>query len=168
MSRETAEEVLAFLRASFDSGVRTLDLTGGAPEMNPHFRWLVSEARALGVHVIDRCNLTILHEPGHEDLADFLAAHMVEVVASLPCYLEKNVDTQRGDGVFEGSVRALQRLNALGYSRPGSGLTLNLVYNPLGASLPPPQGELEQDYREELGARFGITFNALYALANMP
>ena len=168
MTRDTAEEVLAFLRASRESGVHTLDLTGGAPEMNPNFRWLVSEARALGAHVMDRCNLTILHEPGYEDLGEFLAAHQVEIVASLPCYLEENVDTQRGSGVFESSIRALQQLNALGYGVEGSGLTLNLVYNPVGASLPPPQAELEQDYRDELGSRFGITFNALYALANMP
>ena len=168
MSRETAEEVLAFLEASRRAGVRTLDLTGGAPEMNPNFRWLVSEARALGVHVMDRCNLTILLEPGHDDLAAFLAAHRVEIVASLPCYLEENVDTQRGSGVYESSITALRQLNALGYGREGSGLTLNLVYNPLGPKLPPPQAELEQDYRDELGSRFGITFNHLYALANMP
>ena len=168
MSRETAEDVLSFLRDARDAGVGTLDLTGGAPEMNPHFRWLVSEARALGVHVMDRCNLTILHEPGYEDLPQFLAEQQVEIVASLPCYLEENVDTQRGSGVFEGSIRALQQLNALGYGREGSGLVLNLVYNPVGASLPPPQVELEQDYRDELGSRFGITFNSLYALANMP
>ena len=168
MSRETAEEVLAFLRVSAHTGVRTLDLTGGAPEMNPHFRWLVSEAKRLGVHVIDRCNLTILLEPGHEDLPNFLADHGVEIIASLPCYLEQNVDTQRGNGVFERSIRALQQLNALGYGAEGSGLTLNLVYNPLGPTLPPPQAELEQDYRDELGTRFGVTFNHLYALANMP
>ncbi|HET7771117.1 MAG TPA: arsenosugar biosynthesis radical SAM (seleno)protein ArsS [Chloroflexota bacterium] len=168
MSRETAEEVVAFLAASRDRGVATLDLTGGAPELNASFRWLVSEARRLGVRVMDRCNLTILHEPGYEDLAEFMAAHEVEIVASLPCYLEENVDMQRGAGVYDGSIRALQRLNSLGYGKEGSGLILNLVYNPLGASLPPPQAELEQDYRDELGSRFGITFNQLYALANMP
>ncbi|CAA9221768.1 MAG: Radical SAM [uncultured Chloroflexi bacterium] len=168
MTRETVDAVLGFLRQSRASGVRTLDLTGGAPELNAHFRELVVEARALGVHVMDRCNLTVLEEPGQEDLADFLASHQVEVVASLPCYLEDNVDKQRGNGVFESSIRGLQTLNALGYGGPGSGLTLNLVYNPLGPSLPPPQVELEQDYRDELGTRFGITFNSLFALANMP
>jgi radical SAM/Cys-rich protein len=168
MTRETVKAVLAFLHASRDAGVRTLDLTGGAPELNPHFRTLVAEARALGVHVMDRCNLTVLEEPGQEDLAAFLAAQRVEVVASVPCYLEDNVDKQRGDGVFESSVRGLQALNALGYGKPDTGLVLNLVYNPLGPSLPPPQAELEQDYRDELGGRFGITFNSLYALANMP
>jgi radical SAM/Cys-rich protein len=168
MGRETVDDVLDFLRQSRASGVQTLDLTGGAPELNPHFRDLVAGARALGVHVMDRCNLTVLEEPGQEDLGAFLAAHQVEVVASLPCYLEENVDTQRGAGVFEGSVRALQALNALGYGRPGSGLALNLVYNPLGPQLPPPQDELEGDYRDELGARFGITFNHLFTLANMP
>lgn len=168
MSRETAQEVLTFLRASREVGVHTLDLTGGAPELNPNFRWPVSEARTMGMHVIDRCNLTILHEPGHEDLGEFLAAQRVEIIASLPCYLEENVDTQRGNGVFENSIRALRELNALGYGIAGSGLVLNLVYNPVGPTLPPPQAELEQDYRDELGSRFGITFNALYALANMP
>jgi radical SAM/Cys-rich protein len=168
MARETVDAVLDFLRRSRASGVRTLDLTGGAPELNPHFRTLVAGARALGVHVIDRCNLTVLEEPGQEDLAAFLASQGVEVIASLPCYLEENVDAQRGGGVFSSSVRGLRALNALGYGQPGSGLTLNLVYNPLGPTLPPPQDELEQDYREELGARFGITFNRLFTLANMP
>src|SRR5207248_8950713 len=118
--------------------VSTLDITGGAPELNPHFRKLVSAARALGVRVMDRCNLTILEEPGHEDLAEFLAGEQVEVVASMPCYLEDNVDRQRGKGVFEASVRALEKLNARGYGREGSGLILNLVYNPQGPMLPPP------------------------------
>jgi radical SAM/Cys-rich protein len=165
MTRETAGQVIDHLRRS---GIGTLDLTGGAPEMNPHFRFLVSEARALGVHVMDRCNLTVLEEPGQEDLARFLADHRVEVVASMPCYLEENVDLQRGTGVFESSIRGLQALNALGYGRPGSGLTLNLVYNPIEPKLPPPQEELEQDYRDELGGRFGITFTHLFTLANMP
>jgi radical SAM/Cys-rich protein len=165
MDQETATQVIAYLRAS---GLRTLDLTGGAPELNPHFRYLVAEARALGVHVMDRCNLTVLEEPGQDDLGAFLAAHQVEIVASLPCYLEENVDQQRGSGVFDGSVRALLTLNALGYGRPGSGLTLNLVYNPIEPRLPPSQEELEQDYRDELGGRFGIVFNHLYTLANMP
>ncbi|HET7159819.1 MAG TPA: radical SAM protein, partial [Burkholderiales bacterium] len=127
MQHKTIEVILAFLAAS---GVRTLDLTGGAPELNPYFRDLVSQARQLGVHVIDRCNLTILEQPGQRDLADFLAQHTVEVVASLPCYSEDNVDRQRGKGVFESSIRGLRALNALGYARPGSPLALNLVYNP--------------------------------------
>ena len=166
MSRETVDAVVAFLAASPD--VRTLDLTGGAPELNPHFRALVTAARARGIKVIDRCNLTILEEPGHEDLADFLAAHRVEVVASMPCYLEDNVDRQRGKGTFDASVRGLQRLNALGYGQPGSGLGLNLVYNPQGASLPPAQAALEQDYKRHLAAHFGVVFNQLFTLANMP
>lgn len=147
--------------------IGTLDLTGGAPELNAHFRDLVRQARALGVHVIDRCNLTILQEPGQDDLAAFLAAQQVEVVASLPCYLEDNVDRQRGNGVFERSIRALQTLNALGYGRDPA-LPLSLVFNPQGAALPPPQQGLEADYRRMLGERFGIVFTRLYALANMP
>lgn len=148
--------------------VGLLDLTGGAPEMNPHFRRLVEAARARGVRVIDRCNLTILSEPGHEDLADFLAAQGVEVTASLPCYSAERVDRQRGDGVFDRSISGLQKLNALGYGQPETGLVLNLVYNPQGPSLPPAQGPLEADYKRELGAHFGIVFNQLFALANMP
>jgi radical SAM/Cys-rich protein len=165
MTRETAQTVLDHLRVF---GVPTLDITGGAPELNPQFRRLVAEARALGVHVLDRCNLTILEEPGQEDLAEFLAAQRVEVIASLPCYLEENVDRQRGSGVFDKSIRALRRLNALGYGRGDSGLVLNLVYNPQGASLPPPQCNLEADYRRELGARYGVVFDKLLTLANMP
>ena len=165
MDAATVDLVLDVLRRR---GLATLDLTGGAPELNPHFRRLVRAARALGVRVIDRCNLTILSEPGQDDLAGFLAAEQVEVVASLPCYSVDNVDRQRGDGVFERSIAALQRLNALGYAAQGSPLALNLVYNPQGASLPPPQAALEADYRRELAARFGIRFNRLYALANMP
>ena len=165
MDRETVDAVLAYLQAS---GVRTLDITGGAPELNPNFRDLVARARALGAHVMDRCNLTVLHEPGQQDLAGFLAAHGVEVVASLPCYLEDNVDRQRGKGVFQSSVRALRTLNALGYGREGSTLVLDLVYNPQGPSLPPEQQRLEQDYRRHLGERYGIVFNRLYTLANMP
>ena len=149
-------------------GIRTLDLTGGAPELHTGFRDLVRQARALGVRVIDRCNLTILSEPGQEDLADFLAEQGVEVVASLPCYLADNVDRQRGDGVFERSVAGLQRLNALGYGAPGSGRVLSLVYNPQGPSLPPNQQALEADYKRELFNRYGIQFNQLLALANMP
>ena len=149
-------------------GIGSLDLTGGAPELHPGFRDLVRSARALGVKVIDRCNLTILFEPGQEGLAEFLAEHEVEVGASLPCYSVDNVDRQRGKGVFDKSIAALQRLNALGYGHEGSGRVLNLVYNPQGAVLPPPQPALEADYKRELGAHFGIVFNSLFALANMP
>ena len=165
MARDTVDQVLAFLRAS---GVKTLDVTGGAPELNPHFRDLVREARALGVCVLDRCNLTILEQPGQEDLAGFLTGQRVEVIASLPCYLQENVDRQRGAGVFEASIRALRRLNALGYGREDGGLTLHLVYNPLGPALPPPQCALEADYRKHLGERYGVVFNRLYVLTNMP
>lgn len=149
-------------------GIRCLDLTGGAPELHPGFRDLVCQARGLGVEVIDRCNLTILSEPGQEDLADLLAEQGVRVVASLPCYLEANVDRQRGGGVFLRSIAGLQRLNALGYGHSGSGLDLTLVYNPQGPSLPPPQEALEAEYRRVLGDAYGIVFNRLYALANMP
>lgn len=149
-------------------GVGTLDLTGGSPEMNPEFRWLVGEARARGLHVMDRLNPTIMREPGYEWVGEFLAAHAVEVIASLPCYSKENVDAQRGNGVFEASISALQELNARGYGRPDSGLVLNLVYNPLGASLPPPQQALEADYKRLLGDEFGIMFNALFTLTNMP
>ncbi|HRH81602.1 MAG TPA: arsenosugar biosynthesis radical SAM protein ArsS [Thiobacillaceae bacterium] len=149
-------------------GLATLDLTGGAPELHPRFRRLVAAARALGVRVIDRCNLTILSEPGQEGLADFLAAQGVEVVASLPCYLEDNVDAQRGKGVYARSIAGLKRLNALGYGRPDSGLTLNLVYNPGGAHLPPGQAGLEAAYKRELAERHGIAFNHLLTLTNMP
>jgi len=165
MDRETVQTVLRYLGAS---GVGTLDITGGAPELNPHFRELVERARALGAHVIDRCNLTVLEEAGQDDLADFLAARGVEIVASLPCYTEELVDRQRGKGVYESSIRVLQRLNELGYGAEGSGLALNLVYNPQGPSLPPEQGKLEADYKRVLGERFGIRFNRLYTLANMP
>ncbi|MEO6354607.1 MAG: arsenosugar biosynthesis radical SAM (seleno)protein ArsS [Burkholderiaceae bacterium] len=149
-------------------GIGTLDLTGGAPELHEGFRQLVREASALGVKVIDRCNLTILFEPGQEYLAEFLAQHHVEIVASLPCYSLANVDRQRGAGVFDKSIAALQKLNALGYGRAGSGLTLNLVYNPQGPSLPPDQVKLQADYKRELFEHFGIVFNELFALANMP
>lgn len=165
MDRGVIDEVIAFLSAS---GVKTLDITGGAPELNPHFRDLVRAACGLGVHVIDRCNLTILEEPGQDGLAEFLAGARVEVTASLPCYLEDNVDAQRGKGVFAASLRGLRRLNAQGYGQAGTGLALNLVYNPQGPHLPPPQAALEADYRERLAREHGIVFNALYALANMP
>ena len=149
-------------------GLATLDLTGGAPELHEGFRDLVRAARAQGVRVIDRCNLTILFEPGQQDLAQFLADQQVEVVASLPCYSAANVDKQRGDGVFDLSIAALQQLNALGYGQSDSGLVLNLVYNPQGASLPPGQQALQADYKRELLAHFGIVFNELFALTNMP
>ena len=165
MERKTIDEVVAFLKVS---DVKALDLTGGAPEMNPHFSNLVRRAHALDVHVMDRCNLTILEEPGEEDLAEFLAAYHVEIVASLPCYLEENVDRQRGKGVYDASIRALRGLNELGYGKEGSGLVLNLVYNPLGPTLPPPQDALEAEYKERLGELHGITFNRLYTLTNMP
>jgi radical SAM/Cys-rich protein len=165
MGSETVAEVLDFIDAS---GVDTLDITGGAPELNPHFRYLVAEARARNLRVIDRCNLTIFEEAGHEDLPEFLAANQVEIVASLPCYLEENVAAQRGEGVYTASLRGLRRLNALGYARPDSGLTVNLMYNPVGPALPPAQCALEADYRRELRARAGIEFNHLYVLTNMP
>jgi radical SAM/Cys-rich protein len=165
MSRETMAECLAVLART---EIPVVDITGGAPELNPHFRWFVAEARGLGRHVIDRCNLTILLTRGNEDLPEFLARLQVEIVASLPCYLEQNVDAQRGEGVFERSIAALHRLNALGYGRPGTGLVLNLVYNPLGPALPPPEEKLEADYRRELAARYGVVFNRLYTITNMP
>lgn len=149
-------------------GITTLDLTGGAPELNEGFRQLVIEATSLGVKVIDRCNLTILFEPGQDDLAEFLAKYRVEVVASMPCYSLENVDRQRGEGVFDKSIAALQKLNALGYGREGSGLTLHLVYNPQGAALPPAQGPLQADYKRELFDHFGIVFNELFTVTNMP
>jgi radical SAM/Cys-rich protein len=145
--------------------VGTLDITGGAPELNPHFHRLVRTARARGVHVMDRCNLTILEQPGQENLAEFLAHERVEIVASMPCYLQDNVERQRGKGVFDASIRSLRKLNALGYGR---GLPLNLVYNSQGPSLPPSQAGLEADYRRVLGDEYGIVFDRLYVLANMP
>lgn len=149
-------------------GISNLDLTGGAPELHEGFRALVDEARTAGIKVIDRCNLTVLLEPGQEDLAAFLAAQQVEIVASLPCYSVKNVDQQRGNGVFDKSITALQQLNRLGYGKRESGLVLNLVFNPQGPSLPPPQEALEADYKRELKSHFDIEFNHLFALANMP
>ena len=165
MDEATTQLVLEVLQAR---RMATLDLTGGAPELNPHFRSLVRSARALGVHVIDRCNLTILFEPGQDGLAEFLAENQVEVVASLPCYSVERVDRQRGEGVFDKSIAALQKLNALGYGKADGRLALNLVYNPQGAALPPEQTALQADYKRELASHFGIEFNALYALANMP
>ena len=166
MTREVAERVVELLALS--PNIETVDITGGAPELNANFRWLVSDARARGRHVIDRCNLTVLFQPGMEDLPEFLARHQVEIIASLPCYTAENVDKQRGDGVFEKSIRALQILNQLGYGLPNSALALNLVYNPLGASLPPPQDRLEADYKQQLRERFGIEFHRLFTLTNLP
>jgi radical SAM/Cys-rich protein len=165
MTRETADQVLEYLAAS---GAATLDLTGGAPELNPYFRHLVAGARSLGARVIDRCNLTILFEPGQEDLARFLATNRVEIVASLPCYTAELVDRQRGEGVYERSIAAIRILNGLGYAQDGSGLTLDLVYNPQGPTLPPAQEKLEADYKRILGEKSGIFFNLLYTIANMP
>lgn len=165
MTRETAEAVVRVLA---QSDIPTLDITGGAPEMNPNFRWLVEEARRLGRRVIDRCNLTILMATGFTDLPEFLAENEVAVVASLPCYLEENCDAQRGNGVFRRSIDALRRLNELGYGQPDSGLTLTLVYNPVGPSLPPAQEKLEAAYRRELAARYGVVFSRLFTITNMP
>jgi radical SAM/Cys-rich protein len=165
MSRSTMQACLDLLEKA---DIPTLDITGGAPEMNPHFRWLVEQARARGRHVIDRCNLTVLLAPGFADLPSFFARHRVEVVASLPCYLVENTDRQRGDGVFEKSITALRGLNEAGYGRPDGGLSLTLVYNPVGPSLPPPQEELEAAYRRELSARYGIVFTRLFTITNMP
>ncbi|MBW3542369.1 MAG: arsenosugar biosynthesis radical SAM protein ArsS [Planctomycetes bacterium] len=165
MSRETANACLAALAAS---DIPVLDITGGAPELTPNFRRLVTEARRLGRYVIDRCNLTILLAPGYEDLPEFLAEQQVEIVASLPCYLEQNTDAQRGAGVFRKSIAALKRLNDVGYGRPGSGLTLTLVFNPVGRELPPSQPKLEAAYRRELRTRYGVEFTRLHTITNMP
>jgi len=165
MSSETVEQIIQFIK---QGNIKNLDLTGGAPEMNPNFRHLVLQAKALGVHVMDRCNLTILEEPGQEDLAEFLAANKVEIIASLPCYSEENVDKQRGKGVFNGSVYGLQKLNALGYGKDDSELTLNLVYNPIGPHLPPSQIDLQNSYKKILKDKFNIEFNRLFTITNMP
>jgi radical SAM/Cys-rich protein len=165
MDRATVDWVLRVLAAR---EVGTLDVTGGAPELNPHFRHLVRAARGSGAQVIDRCNLTVLNEPGFEDMPEFLAQERVEITASLPCYLQENVERQRGTGVFESSILALRKLNALGYGTGAEGLVLNLVYNPLGPSLPPDQAQLETSYKRELATRHGIVFDQLYTLANMP
>lgn len=165
MERETLELIPRVLAAR---KLSTLDLTGGAPELHEGFRNLVSTAHAQGCRIIDRCNLTILLEPGQEGLAEFLAEHRVEIVASLPCYSMGNVDKQRGKGTFEKSITALQKLNSLGYGKPDGGLTLNLVFNPQGASLPPNQSALQSDYQRMLQEHFGIVFNQLFTIANMP
>ncbi|RUL89164.1 arsenosugar biosynthesis radical SAM (seleno)protein ArsS [Tautonia sociabilis] len=165
MTRETMEQCLRALEAT---EIPRVDLTGGAPELNPHFRWLVERVRALGRHVIDRCNLTILRVPRFRDLPAFLAEHRVEVVASLPSFLPRNTDAQRGDGVFDDSLAALRLLNDLGYGKEGSGLELHLVYNPVGAFPPPRQASIEADFRRELKARYDLVFNRLYVITNMP
>ncbi len=162
MDQATAERVVAWMQ---HHRPETVDITGGAPELNPNFRYLVEAARACGAKVIDRNNLTILSETGYEDLPDFLAAHEVEIIASLPCYSADNVRKQRGDGVFERSIAGLQKLNAVGY---GTKLTLHLVYNPLGPSLPPPQAELEHDYKEALLRDHGLHFHRLLTITNQP
>ena len=165
MDRQTVDDLIHFLK---QSDIQTLDLTGGAPELNENFRYFVTAARKQGVHVIDRCNLTVLNEPGQEDLADFFASHNVEVVASMPCYLKDNVDTQRGKGVYESSILGLHKLNELGYGKLGTGKILNLMYNPQGPTLPPAQEALEGDYKRELLQREGVEFNSLFVLVNMP
>jgi len=165
MDGDTLAAVIRFMDAS---SVTTLDLTGGAPEISPWFRQIVIAATSRGIAVIDRCNLTILLEPGQQDTASFLARNRVKIVASLPCYIKENVDTQRGDGTFEASLEALHLLNGLGYGQAGSGLELDLVYNPQGAVLPPPQEALQQDYKTHLADEYGICFNRLLTLANMP
>ncbi|MEB3200008.1 MAG: arsenosugar biosynthesis radical SAM (seleno)protein ArsS [Synechococcaceae cyanobacterium] len=165
MEPATVDLIPAVLRAR---GLEQLDITGGAPELHPRFRALVREARSLGVAITDRCNLTILQEPGQEDLAAFLASQQVTVVASLPCYSEEMVDRQRGAGVFRRSIQGLRQLNRLGYGQPGSPLTLHLVFNPHGPSLPPPQDELEAEYRRRLLDEHGVVFHRLLALANLP
>jgi len=165
MSRENVDAVLRFLAATTTP---VLDITGGAPELHPNFAYLIAAARALGRHVTDRCNLTVIFEPGMEYLPEYFKRNEVELMCSLPCYSEENVDKQRGKGTFDASIRALQRLNDVGYGQPDGDLVLNLVYNPVGPHLPPPQEKLEQDYKRILAEQFGITFNHLYCLTNMP
>lgn len=165
MSRENVDAVLHFLART---GIPTLDITGGAPELHADFDFLVASARELGRHVMDRCNLTVIFEPGKEYLPEFFKKHGVELVCSLPCYSQENVDRQRGKGTFDSSIRALQRLNQIGYGQLDSNLVLNLVYNPVEPHLPPPQEKLEQDYKRILAQEFGIVFNRLYCLTNMP
>jgi radical SAM/Cys-rich protein len=165
MSRETVGDVLRFLGGT---DIATLDITGGAPELHPNFDYLVESARALGRHVMDRCNLTVIFEPGKDYLPQFFKRYNVELVCSLPCYSRENVDKQRGKGTFDSSIRALKRLNEIGYGQSGANLILNLVYNPVGPQLPPPQVKLEQDYKRVLHEEFGIVFNHLFCLTNMP
>lgn len=166
MERNTVDRILELLEK--EPNITLVDITGGAPELNPHFRYFVTQIRAMGKDVIDRCNLTVLFEKGQEDTAEFLAEQKVQIVASLPCYLEDNVNAQRGKGVFGKSISALEKLNALGYGKPDSGLILNLVYNPVGTHLPPEQKKLEAAYKEHLQKNFGIVFNNLFTITNMP
>jgi radical SAM/Cys-rich protein len=168
MTRETATRVVELMDAKGAENLDTVDITGGAPELNPHFRYLATQARRRDLRVIDRCNLTVLEQPGQEDTAQFLADHAIEIVASMPCYSRQNVDQQRGQGVFDASIRALQLLNRLGYGQPDSGRVLDLVYNPVGPFLPPAQEELEGDYHERLREDFDIEFNHLFTITNMP
>ena len=165
MERENIEYLVKILE---QPSIHTLDLTGGAPEMNPLFKELVLEAKKSGVTIIDRCNLTVLEEPGFEDMAQFLADNEVQIVASLPCYLEENVDGQRGTGVYQKSINVLKILNRLGYSQEGSKLTITLVYNPTGPWLPPPQQDLQNDYKQFLSETFDIRFDQLFTITNMP
>jgi radical SAM/Cys-rich protein len=165
MSRENVDGVLRFLAGT---SIANVDITGGAPELHPDFNYLVESARALGRHVMDRCNLTVIFEPGKERLPEFLMRHRVELICSLPCYSVENVDKQRGKGTFDLSIRALRRFNDIGYGQPDRDLILNLVFNPVGPQLPPPQAQLEQDYKRILREQFGIVFNHLFCLANMP
>ncbi|HTL62151.1 MAG TPA: arsenosugar biosynthesis radical SAM (seleno)protein ArsS [Nitrospira sp.] len=165
MSRETAE---LCIRALAQTAIPTVDITGGAPELNPNFRWLVEAARGLNRHVMDRCNLSVLLLPSQSDLAEFLAEHRVEIVASLPYYKGAQTDAQRGEGVFGKSIEGLRRLNQLGYAKPDTGLILNLVHNPVGAYLPPKQEAIEAQFRKELSTKHGIEFNRLYTITNMP
>ncbi|MBI4374617.1 MAG: DUF3641 domain-containing protein, partial [Deltaproteobacteria bacterium] len=165
MERKTAERLMELLKKS--PAIQTVDLTGGAPELNPNFHYLVEESRTLGREVIDRCNLTVLFQKGQEETPYFLKEHRVQIVASLPCYSRENVEAQRGRGVFDKSIRALRLLNELGYGKEGTGLLLDLVYNPVGPFLPPPQSELEDDYKKELKELFGIEFNHLLTITNM-
>jgi len=166
MKADVARRSMQLLAAS--PSITTVDITGGAPELNPNFRWLVQESQRLGRHVIDRCNLTVLLEESQHDLGEFLDARWVEIVASLPCYTAENVDKQRGKGVFEKSMMALRKLNSLGYGMPDSDLKLHLVYNPVGPSLPPPQVKLEADYKKQLREQFGVEFHQLFTITNMP
>lgn len=166
MERKTVNRLLDLLAT--EPQIHTVDITGGAPELNPHFRYFVAEIRRMGKEVIDRCNLTVFYEPNQEDTPEFLAQSQIQVVASLPCYLEDNVDKQRGKGVFGKSVSALQKLGSLGYGKEGSGLKLHLVYNPIGAHLPPAQAGLEAAYKKKLLDEFGIQFNSLFTITNMP
>jgi radical SAM/Cys-rich protein len=166
MTRDTIDRIIDWVART---GIPIVDLTGGAPEMIPDFRYFITQIGALKLrrHIIDRCNLTILLESGYEDVSEFLADNQVEIIASMPCYSAENVNAQRGEGVFESSIAALQLLNSLGYGIDPQ-LPLHLVYNPVGAFLPPSQEELEADYKRELKRHFGITFNGLYALSNLP